>query len=64
MYEIKFEAITTNGEVVGNLTFRVSKFVDDNIVRKARTVQRLCVEYARCMNIACSFASILSIKEV
>jgi hypothetical protein len=62
-YEINFDAITTKDEVVGNLTLPINLPDNRCIERKPQALQRLCVEYARLNNIACSFANIISIKE-
>ena len=55
-HEINFDALTTNGEIVTNLTMKIEPF--DIKCNKPMALQRLCVEYARLMGFKCSFAKI------
>ena len=59
-YDITFNALTTRGEVVGNLSFSITTSVPLNL-DKGMSAERFCVEYARLTGVKCSFANITKI---
>lgn len=66
-YAINFDATTTNGEVVQNITFIAGPFflseTTPAISGASLALQRFCVEYARLIGLRCSYAVIKSIQE-
>jgi len=58
MYEIRFNALNTKGDVVGSATFSITTSQLLDLGHKPKAFQRLCVEYARLIGISCSFAEI------
>ena len=62
-YEINFDAVTTMGGVVGNLTLKINLPNEECLSIKEMAFHRLCVEYARVCGVACSYADIKSVKE-
>lgn len=64
-YEINFIALTTKGENVKTLTIRAGQFSPEHPFDKnTLALQRFCVEFARLNGASCSFAEIISIKEI
>ena len=61
-YDITFNALTTRGEVVGNLSFSITTPVPLNL-DKGMSVERFCVEYARLTGVKCSFANITDFRK-
>lgn len=62
-YTINFDAVTTKGEKVDNLTLKISLPDNGCTSKKPQVLHRLCVEFARLCNISCSYANINSIEE-
>lgn len=60
-YEIKFNALTARGDVVGSGSFNITTLVPLDL-SKQMSVERLCVEYARLTGIKCSFVQITIMK--
>ena len=63
-YLISFEALKTTGESVGTLELKIALPDIAFTEQKEQALHRLCVEYARLHNVACSFARITNISEV
>lgn len=58
--KINFDALTTKGEIVANITFTIGPVYPElhPITKNTASLQRLCVEYARTIGVKCSFAEI------
>ena len=62
-YEISFNALNTDGDVVGSATFCITTSTKLDLEHKPRAFRRMCVEYARLIGISCSYAEITDIDE-
>lgn len=63
IYDISFNALTTDGDVVGMATFQITALVPLDLEHKSMAFRRMCVEYARLIGISCSFAEIIDVDE-
>ena len=61
-YEIKFKALTTNGDVVGSGSFNITTPIPLDLI-KHTSIERFCVEYARLTGIECSYAQIMILEK-
>lgn len=60
-YEIKFNALNINGDVVGSGCFNITTPIPLDL-SKYLSLERFCVEYAKLTGIKCSFAQCTILK--
>lgn len=62
-YTISFEALKTTGEVVGARNFTITTDYPLNLFdeKKALSLDRFCLEYARLTGLKCSYVDIKSV---
>ena len=63
-YLISYKALKTTGDIVGTLVLKIELPDIAFTKQKEQVLHRLCVEYARLQNVACSFVRITNIIEV
>lgn len=61
-YDITFNALTADGEVVGTATFQIITPDPMDLKGKPLAFERMCVDFARLIGISCSYAEIAEVK--